>query len=102
MANAMLKTPCYYQPVGKQDLCADEVVTSHPISRHLDPPKGGVVVIVNVDTGEHKLSGDTVVVIGLVIEKVRRDVPSTTGVRSSKNVWLLTTLAICGAKDTHA
>ena len=85
MANVMLKTPYYYNPVGvgMQDLSDEAEPTSHPISCHLDSPERDAVVDVN--TLQRMASGsDTGVVRGLVIEKIRRDVSYYVGRAYSK------------------
>ena len=85
MANVMLnhrEHHCYCNPVGMQDISdEDDEATSHPIERV--PSRFGAAAdreIVDVDTLEQKaIAGNTASVVrGLVIEKVRTDVPYTT------------------------
>ena len=75
----MVNTPYYYyQPVGRQDIRHEDEPTSYlPMSCHLDPPEREVV---DVDILERKASGDqTVVVRGVVSDKVRHDVSFNVG-----------------------
>ncbi|KAK2144039.1 hypothetical protein NP493_4343g00003, partial [Ridgeia piscesae] len=82
MANLMLNHPtyCYYNPVVGMQNTSDESdeATSHPIDRV--PSRVGAAAgpeIVDVDTLAQKVVDDNTafVVGGLVVEKVRNDVP---------------------------
>ncbi|KAK2177591.1 hypothetical protein NP493_590g01003 [Ridgeia piscesae] len=82
MANLMLNHPsyCYYNPVVGLQNTSDESdeATSHPIGRV--PSRVGAAAgreIVDVDTLEQKVVDDNTAFIvgGLVVEKVRNDVP---------------------------
>ena len=82
MANLMLNHPtyCYYNPVVGMQNTSDESdeATSHPINRV--PSRVGAAAgpeIVDVDTLAQKVVDDNTafVVGGLVVEKVRNDVP---------------------------
>ena len=82
MANLMLNHPsyCYYNPVVRMQNTSDESdeATSHPIDRV--PSRVGAAAgreIVDVDTLEQKVVDDNTAFIvgGLVVEKVRNDVP---------------------------